>query len=312
MRGSWAVFVVLGCLMVAMQSVSVAGGAEGGHLILSQIHRGGGAKTFPDNSLESFLWCWGNGVTPEADARLTKDKVAIAFHDETLKRIVRGIPSDWRERRVRDMEWSELRNLDVGSYIDKKYASTRIVQMETVFAAMRGRPERMLYLDEKGAPPEMMAEMTAYFGVQEQVYYTSSNYALLPRWKKMAPKGKTMLWMGSWAKNNSDEEIKRTEELLTKKLADLVKVKFADVDVVQIHVRTDFSKEDPFCPSSEFLKKAGELFHKHGVVFQSISWSEGANPKTYQGLYKLGVDNFATDYPIEYIEIMKDLARDGK
>ena len=38
-----------------------------------QVHRGGGKKSRPDNSLETFLWCWGHGVAPEADARLTKD-----------------------------------------------------------------------------------------------------------------------------------------------------------------------------------------------------------------------------------------------
>ena len=55
-----------------------------------QVHRGGGKKSRPDNSLETFLWCWGHGCTPEADARLTKDGVAIAMHDDNLKRIHRA------------------------------------------------------------------------------------------------------------------------------------------------------------------------------------------------------------------------------
>ena len=54
-----------------------------------QVHRGGGRDTRPDNALETFLWCWGHGVAPEADARLTKDGVAIALHDPTLKRVGR-------------------------------------------------------------------------------------------------------------------------------------------------------------------------------------------------------------------------------
>lgn len=307
MKGRGLIFGLVGVLAVVMQVVAGGGSERAEKLLLCQIHRGGGAGTFPDNSMESFLWCWGSGVTPEADARLTKDGVAIAFHDTTLKRVVRGIPKDWQDRKVADMEWSELRNLDVGSYIGKQFATTRIVQMETVFAAMKGCPERLLYLDEKGAPPEMMAEKSAHYGVQEQVYYTSSNYKLLPRWKKMAPKGKTMLWMGSWSKNNSREEVERSERVLGEKLAMLEKAGFADLDVVQIHVRTDFANADPYCPSSEFLKRAGELLHKHGIVLQSISWTEGQNPKTYQGLWQLGVDTFATDYPVEFIEIMQGL-----
>lgn len=47
-------------------------------LYRSQVHRGGGARSRsrPDNSLETFLWCWGYGMAPQADARLTKDGVA--------------------------------------------------------------------------------------------------------------------------------------------------------------------------------------------------------------------------------------------
>ena len=48
-------------------------------LYRSQVHRGGGVRTRPDNSMESFLWSWGHGMAPEADARLTKDGMVIAF-----------------------------------------------------------------------------------------------------------------------------------------------------------------------------------------------------------------------------------------
>ena len=271
-----------------------------------QIHRGGG-NAFPDNALESFLWAWGHGVAPEADARLTRDGVAIAFHDDNLARIPRGIPQAWKARKVSDLTWEEVRNLDTGSYLGPQFASTRIVLMETVFAAMRGRPERLLYLDEKGAPPELMAEMSERFGVQEQVYYCSSRYELLPRWKKLAPKGRSMLWMGSWSKGNTPEEIARTEKLLGEKLAGLEKRSFAGVDQVQIHVRTDFAQPDPFCPSSAFLTRAGEMLHRHGLTFQVLSWTEGNRPKTYQLLWALGADSFATDFPHALIAVLPTL-----
>lgn len=275
-------------------------------LFRCQIHRGGGFA-MPDNSMESFLWAWGHGVAPEADARLTKDGVAIAFHDANLARIPHGIPEEWKTRKIKDMTWAELRDLDTGSYLGPQYASTRIVMMETVFAAMKGRPERLLYLDEKGAPPEMMAEISERFGVQEQVIYCSSRYELLPRWREIAPKGKGMLWMGSWSKSNTVEEIVRTEKILADKLADLESKDFVGVDQVQIHVRTDFTQKDPFCPSSAFLQKSGELLHRHGLTFQVISWTEGENPKTYQMLWELGVDSFATDYPNELFQVLPSL-----
>lgn len=159
--------VWLGCalLVFATAEVEAQDADRAAGLFRCQIHRGGG-HAFPDNALESFLWAWGHGVAPEADARLTRDGVAIAFHDDNLARIPRGMPEAWKTRKIKDMTWDEIRNLDTGSYLGPQYASTRIVQMETVFAAMKGRPERLLYLDEKGAPPELMAEMSERFGVQ--------------------------------------------------------------------------------------------------------------------------------------------------
>lgn len=143
-------------------------------LFRCQVHRGGGAKTRPDNSLETFLWCWGHGMAPEADARLTKDGVAIAMHDDNFRRIGRGIGKDFAKKKIKDLTWNEIKDVDTGSYLGKEYESTRIATMESIFAAMKGRPERLLYVDEKGAPPELIAELANKFGVIEQVYYCSS------------------------------------------------------------------------------------------------------------------------------------------
>ena len=137
-------------------------------LYRSQIHRGGGWSSRPDNSLETFLWCWGLGFAPEADARLTKDKVAIAMHDDTFRRIGRGITPEFAAKKVKDLAWNEVRDIDTGSYLGAQYSTTRIATMEAVFAAMKGRPERLLYVDEKGAPPGLIAELAEKFGVIEQ------------------------------------------------------------------------------------------------------------------------------------------------
>lgn len=271
-------------LLAMLGAGCVLAGDRAAGLNLCQIHRGGGANAMPDNTLESFLWAWGHGVTPEADARLTKDSVAIAFHHDMLARVCRGIPADGKTRKIRDMTWDELKGLDTGSYLGPQYASARITTMEAVFAAMKGRPERLLYLDEKGAPPEMMAELSAKYGVQPQVYYCSSKAELLPRWKKLAPQGKTMHWMGTWSKSNSPEEVARTEKILGAHLDELEKAGFPGIDQIQIHVRTDFSRPAPSCPSSAFLREAGERIHRTGLKFQTLSWTEGAKPKVYRSL----------------------------
>ncbi len=271
-----------------------------------QIHRGGGAKSRPDNALETFLWCWGHGMAPEADARLTRDGVAIALHDDTLARVGRGLSPELAKTPVSRLTWDEIKDVDTGSYLGAQYATTRLATMESVFAAMKGRPERLLYVDEKGAPPETIAALADKYGVTGQVYYCSPNWRLIPRWRRVAPTGRSMVWLGAWPKNNSPEEIARSEAFVQKALDEMAATGFDGIDQVQIHVRTDLSKPDPFCPSTPFLKRAIALLHKHGVSAQGVSWTEGTNKDVYRRLWALGFEHFTTDYP----ETLFDVARE--
>lgn len=278
-------------------------------LFRCQVHRGGGLSTRPDNSLETFLWCWGHGMAPEADARLTKDGVAIAFHDETLKRVARGVPREMEGKRIKDLSWNDIKDIDVGSYLDAEYSSTRIATLESVFAAMKGRPERIIYVDEKGAPPELVAELANKFGVIEQVYYCSPNWRLIPQWRRIAPKGRSMVWLGAWAKDNSQEEIARCEAFVQKQLDEMAETDFDGIDQVQIHVRTDLSKPDPFCPSTPFMKRAIALMHRHGVTVNTVTWTLGDNRDVYLKLWDLGFDHFTTDYPYVLFDVVDEIRK---
>ncbi|MDO4628275.1 MAG: glycerophosphodiester phosphodiesterase family protein [Planctomycetia bacterium] len=270
---------------------------EGGpRAVLIQFHRGGG-NIRPDNTLETFLWAWGRGGIPEADCRLTKDGVAIAFHDDNLKRLGRGMSEEVKNKRIAELTWDEIKNIDVGSYLSPEFSTQRISTIEAVFASMMNRPERLLYVDEKGASPELIAKLAEKYGVQEQIIFASTNYDLIVRWKKIAPKSKTIHWMGSWS-----SDVKKSEEVLQKRLDALEKVNFEGIDILQIHVQTDLAKEDPFAPSSEFLRRASEQIKSHGIIFQSLSWTQGNNPETYRRLLDLGVQSFATDWPEECLE----------
>lgn len=278
-------------------------------LFRSQIHRGGGANTRPDNSLETFLWCWGMGFAPEADARMTKDGVAIAMHDDNFRRIGRGIAPELAKTPVRDLTWDEIRDVDTGSYLGKEYATTRIATMEAVFAAMRGRPERLIYVDEKGAPPKEIARLAEQFGVVEQVYYTSWNWRKVVEWRKIAPKGRSMVWLGNFPRDNSPENVKKTEAFVQKRLDEMAATGFDGIDQVQIHVRTDLKREDPFCPSTPFLKRAIELLHKHGVSAQTVTWTEGTNADVHKRLWDIGFDHFTSDFPLFYNEFAKTIRK---
>jgi len=273
-----------------------------------QVHRSGGARTRPECALESMLWTWGHGCTPEADARLTKDGVAISFHDGTPARLCRGIPEAKRNTPVAELNWDELCTADMGSYLDPRYADYRVSTMAAVFASMVGRKDRLLYLDEKGAPPKMMAEMSAALGVQDQTFYCSCDWRKVVEWKKVAPNGRSMVWIhGGWPQQVKPEIVAYAENNVNKVIAELEAFGFKGIDQVQIHVRTNLALPDPFCPSSAFMRQTIEKLHRHGVSVQALSWDAGDNPETYRKLWALGFDHFATDYPETLFKLLPEL-----
>lgn len=280
---------------------------QGTELFRCQVHRGGGRDTRPDNALETFLWCWGHGVAPEADARLTKDGVAIAFHDATLKRVARGIPKKLAAKQIKDLAWAEIRDVDAGSYLDSAFSSVRIATIDSVFAAMAGRPDRLLYLDEKGAPPEVVAELARKYGVEKQIYYTSAKYELMERWLKVVPGGMGMVWLGTWPKDNSQRSVATADKFLNDSLDRMAASCWRGVSQVQIHIRTDLSRPDPFCPSSACIRKAIERLHANGITAQAFTWTEGANKEVLRKIWALGFDNFATDDPLVLFELLPEL-----
>lgn len=268
--------------------------------ILNQFHRGAGNYR-PENTLETFLWAWGMGGIPEADARFTADKVAIACHDNNLARCSRGVPEDIKTTPISQLTWEQIRDVNIGEFRGEQFKTEKIPTMESVFACMKGRPDRLLYIDEKGMPPQLMAEMSKSFGVQEQIIFASSKYNILLDWKKTAPKAKSILWIPT------PKEPVQAVEKLTPYLDMLDKASFEGIDICQIHTFCDFNREDPYCPTSDFLRQAGKTIKKHGVVFQSLSWTNGDKAETYYGLIDLGVESFATDYPIEFLAAIEKL-----
>lgn len=295
------------CSTLPCQGEGVA--ARGTELFRCQVHRGGGRNTRPDNALETFLWCWEHGVAPEADARLTKDGVAIALHDATLKRVGRGISDELASTPVKNLEWDSIRNVDTGSYLDPKYASVRIPTMDSVFAAMAGHPDRLIYVDEKGAPPDLIAKLARKHGVEKQIYYTSPRFALMSRWLDVVPGGMGMVWLGTWPKNNSLEAVAKAEKFLDENFRRMEAAGWKGITQIQIHIRTDLSRPDPFCPSSGYIRKAIEMLHSKGITVQAFTWTEGANKDVLRKIWDLGFDNFATDDPLVLFELLPELRK---
>lgn len=77
-------------------------------------HRGASAIA-PENTMAAFreaIAVGSDGI--EFDVRLTRDGVPVVIHDSSLNRTA-GLP-----QRIADLSWSELKNVDVGSWFARK------------------------------------------------------------------------------------------------------------------------------------------------------------------------------------------------
>ena len=278
-------------------------------LYVSHVHRGGGKKEGPDNTLETFKWCWENGSALECDCRMTKDGVGIMLHDDRLKRTATGISAELAEKSVsKELTWAEIKDVDVGSYIDPRFAHHRIPTIEAVFAAMKGHPTYLCFVDEKGAGPEYIAKKAIEAGVQDQVYYTGPSHEKIFEWQKTLPGGKAMIWLGAWPKNHGAKERARADTWFRERMAQLRAKEFKFIDVVSIHTYCDPADPvDAFVPSTPLLKEMVDEFHANGIKVASIPFQGGEKEETYLRLHDLGFDGFSTDYPSVMFKVIKDL-----
>jgi len=259
--------------------------------MIIQSHRGAG-NLAPENTLESFDLGWSLGTVPEADIRFTKDGVMVAFHDNDFSRVVKDATPELAKLGIEDLTWDELGKLEVGAYKGEEFRGQRIPEISAVFEAMRGRPERMLYIDIKRVHLDRLASLAREYGVIEQVMVASTDYAMLREWKSIAPESTSMLWMGG------------AEERLRERMAEFRAAGFEGLDQIQIHVRPGESGSgEPFNPPSAFLREVGLEIKRRGILFQAIPWGGGADrAETYHGLMSLGVESFASDEPKVAVE----------
>lgn len=277
----------------------------------SHVHRGGGRLERPDNTLKTFLWCWQNGSALECDCRMTSDGVGVMLHDDTLARTAKGIGGDLARKSVsKELRWDDIKDLDVGSYLGPQFADHRIPSIEETFAAMKGHPDFLCFVDEKGAGPAYIAGKAVAAGVQDQVFYTGSSHDKIFDWVKILPGGKSLLWIGAWPKNHGPRERARADEYFRQEMNKLRAKNFAHISAVSIHTYYDPSDlVDPFVPSAHVLKELVREFHLHGIPVASIPFQGGETEEVYFKLWDLGFDCFSSDYPSVMFSVIRALRK---
>jgi glycerophosphoryl diester phosphodiesterase len=287
----WLTWIAVAMLFVIWPKAMEAAASE--QDVHIQAHRGAGIER-PENTLETFNASWGMGVTPEADLRMTKDGVIVCFHDADLRRVVSNADHSEAGQGIEQLSYSRVRELEVGAFRGEQFTGQHVPALADVFAAMRDRPDRLLYLDIKSIDLDKLAELVRSENVERQVIFTSEHYQLLRDWMTRVPESLTLLWN------------RGTEEQLDAKFDKLRAKEFAGISHLQIHARVgDLASGDPFTPSSKYLKNVIREMNSRGIVFQVIPW-ECSDRRAYVKLLELGVPSFATDYPQVTLEAIRE------
>ncbi|HEY1052830.1 MAG TPA: glycerophosphodiester phosphodiesterase family protein [Prosthecobacter sp.] len=258
-----------------------------------QSHRGAGVLA-AENTIAAFELGWNLGTLPEADIRTTKDGVIVAFHDANFARVVHGADEALKKKGVQDVTFAELSRLEVGAEVPEGFQRRKVSTLAEIFALMKGRPDREMYLDIKQVSLPALAALAKEHSVAPQVILASTKMEVIHEWKTLLPDSQTLHWMGG------------KEAELEARLEALDKEGFKDVTQVQIHVRQAADSQDwaSFTPSEAFMRRTGERLKKHGVLFQSLPWGADS-PGIYEKLLELGVQSFATDHPDVLMPVMR-------
>lgn len=284
-------------------------------LHISHVHRGGGKFERPDNTLDTFRWCWENGSALECDCRKTADGVGIMLHDATLRRTARKIPESLADIDVSSqLTYDQIKDIDVGSYLSPEFSHHRIPTIEEVFGAMNGHPDWLCFVDEKGAGPQYIADKAREAGVIDQVYYTGENYSKAAEWVENVKGGKAMIWIGTWpvpAPEHNAADLERFQAHYEKIMKEIRADKFRAVSVVSLHSYYNPAADEPFVPGTAYLKSLIDEFHAHEIPVCSIPFAGGDSEEAYFKLWELGCDGFSSDYPSVMFSVIKKLKERG-
>jgi len=243
------------------------------NVIPIQAHRGGGLN-MPENTLETFTHTWNLSIIPEADIRTTADDVIICMHDKTPARVAPNAPDSLLHTDFAEMPLSVVKTLDVGSF--RGGIKETVPTLKEVFQAMKGHPERLIYLDYKNIDLDRLANLVKKYGLQKQVIFTSKHHSLIKEWKKRIPESLTLIWIGG-----NTENIEKTFKALRKD-------NFEGITTLQIHYKKLKDEEGVYTPDQDYLKERLKEVSSKGILFQILPWKI-SNKEVYFDLMKLGI-----------------------
>ncbi|MBY5986203.1 glycerophosphoryl diester phosphodiesterase membrane domain-containing protein [Halomonas sp. DP5Y7-2] len=151
--GRWAwgieVGIVLFALSQAWMMVERQDIREQVHVI---AHRGA-SMVAPENSMSAIRRAMDDGADViEIDVRLAGDGTVVLSHDATLLRLAGD------DRRIGELDWSELARLDIGASFAHAFAGEPLARLDRVLEEVRGRARLLIELKPERGQEEALIE----------------------------------------------------------------------------------------------------------------------------------------------------------
>lgn len=144
-------------------------------------HRGYSAA-YPENTIPAFKGAIQVGADwAELDVQQTTDGEVIVMHDSNLKRTT-GL-----DKEVWQVTWDEIKDLDNGSWFDKKYQTVRIPTLEEVLKVCRGKIHLNIEIKPSGHDKdleEQVAKLLKKYHMRDTCVVSSLKYDSLRKIKQ--------------------------------------------------------------------------------------------------------------------------------
>ena len=246
-------------------------------------HRGYSGR-YPENTVSAFEPAIEAGADMiELDVCLTKDRVPVVIHDQTLERTTDG------HGLVSEVTLSELKKLDAGSWFSPEFKGESIPTLEEVLLQIRGKisvnieikPESYESAGHTDAIEKLICIMIETFEMNESVLISSFEHSFFPRIKL-------------WHKKNNDQTSLR--------IAPLQEKEFSEENVLKLCKGTGaFS----FHPDERFLNPSLIKTLK-ASCFRTIVYTIN-DEKRIEQLAKWGVTGIITDEPELMWKVLRKL-----
>ncbi len=167
-------------------------------------HRGASAHA-PENTLASFQLALSEcSDAIELDAKLSADGEIVVIHDPTVDRTTGA------HGHVSQMNLSDLRSLDAGSFFSEKFRGEKIPLLSEVFESVGKKMFINVELTNYATPRDVLTEevcaLVKKHGLEKSVIFSSflaSNLTKAARLLPEVPRGLLALdgWLGAWARS---------------------------------------------------------------------------------------------------------------